>query len=43
MSEKQVNVQKKSLKKNLQGSHKLLQAHEKCVMKKKKETKKTQV
>ena len=32
--DKQVNAQKE---KNFQGSHKLLQAHEKCVMKMKQE------
>ena len=31
--DKQVNVQKESLKKNFQGSCKLPQAHKKCVMK----------
>ena len=31
--DKEVNAQKESLKKNFQGSRKLLHAHEKCAMK----------
>ena len=39
--DKQVNVQKESLKKLPRDSHKLPQAHEKCAMKMKVEEKKT--